>query len=461
MIFNIINKKVYVYGLGISGMSLALELSGEKCEILCWDDDKIKRKVAKQSLLKVVSYKKISYKKLDYFVLTPIMKSVGPLLHPAVDKAHKNGIKIISDIEFLIFLKKKRTIIGVTGTNGKSTTTKFIESSLSGKKTSALACGNIGKPITRKNLKNINGELIVEASSFQLDRIDKLQFKIAVLLNISEDHLDWHHNMNSYIKAKLKIFKNQDRECFSVICIDDKHCKKISTTFKKNYKSNLITISLHDSSADIKLSIKRDFLEIKNKKNHKLLSIKKDKLNFTLGKHNYQNLLAAYTVNFLVNRDDSFISKVSNLKNLEHRIEFVTRIENISFFNDSKSTNLNSAITALDSLDNNLWLLGGRKKEGNFFELGKYSKKIIHAFVFGESKKELESELKKHLIKISVCDNIEEAFETAFQHGMNLKLHINILFSPACSSFDQFNNFSDRGKHFKRLVQNKYEKYNL
>ena len=89
MIFNIINKKVYVYGLGISGMSLALELSGENCEILCWDDDKIKRKVAKQSLLKVVSYKKISYKKLDYFVLTPIMKSVGPSLHPAVEKLIK------------------------------------------------------------------------------------------------------------------------------------------------------------------------------------------------------------------------------------------------------------------------------------------------------------------------------------------------------------------------------------
>ena len=148
------------------------------------------------------------------------------------------------------------------------------------------------------------------------------------------------------------------------------------------------------------------------------------------------------------------------MKNLEHRIEFVTKIENMSFFNDSKSTNFNSAITALDSLDNNLWILGGRKKEDDFVELSKYSKKIIHAFIFGESKKELELELKKHPIKINVCDNIEEAFENAFQHGMNLKRDINILFSPACSSFDQFNNFSDRGKHFKRLVQNKYEKYN-
>ena len=455
MIFNKINKRVYVYGLGISGMSLAIELSAEIWDVLCWDDDKIRRNVARQSLLRVVSYKKIDYKTLDYFVLTPSIKSVGPSLHPAVEKAHKNGIKIISDIEFLIYLKKKRTIIGITGTNGKSTTTKFIESCLSGKKTSALACGNIGKPITRKNLKNIHGELIVEASSFQLDRIDKLKFKIAVLLNISEDHLDWHYDMNSYVRAKLKIFKNQDKECFSVICIDDKHCKKISTTFKKNYKGSLITISLFDSSADITLSIEKDFVKIKNKKNHRIIIIKKDKLNFTQGKHNYQNLLAAYTVNFLVNGDHGFISKVRNLKNLEHRIEFVTRIGNVSFFNDSKSTNLNSAITALDSLDNNLWLLGGRKKKGDFFELSKYSKKIIHAFVFGESKKELELELKKHPIKINVCDNIEEAFETAFQHGINLKRHINILFSPACSSFDQFDNFEDRGMEFKKLVSEK------
>ena len=108
MIFNKINKRVYVYGLGISGMSLAIELSAEIWDVLCWDDDKIRRNVARQSLLRVVSYKKIDYKTLDYFVLTPSIKSVGPSLHPAVEKAHKNGIKIISDIEFLIYLKKKK-----------------------------------------------------------------------------------------------------------------------------------------------------------------------------------------------------------------------------------------------------------------------------------------------------------------------------------------------------------------
>ena len=459
MIFNKINKKVYIFGLGVSGMNLALELNRGVCETLCWDDDKKKRMEARKMLLKVVPDNRIKYEELDYLVLTPGMKSTGPSLHLVVIKARKSGTKIISDIEFLRFLKEKKFIIGVTGTNGKSTTTKFIESCLSDEKSNALACGNIGIPVTTDNLRNINGELIVEASSFQLERIDQLKFDIAILLNIYMDHLDWHNNMNSYINAKLKIFRNQDKTCFSIICIDDQYCKNVAETFCKNYKGKLITIGSSDSSADITLSIRDNSIEINNNILESVLKLKKDNLNFTLGKHNYQNLLAAYTVHFLVKKDNSFIKKINKFRNLEHRIEFVKRIENICFFNDSKSTNIHSAMTALDSLENNLWLLGGRKKLGDFPELEKYSKKIIHAFVFGESKKELEIELKKYPIKIMLCRDIEEALETAFKYGINLKTKINILFSPACSSFDQFENFTERGKFFKNLVQKKYEKY--
>ena len=171
-------------------------------------------------------------------------------------------------------------MIGITGTNGKSTTTKFTENLLSYKKRlRAAACGNIGLPFTSLKNKKTN-TLIVEASSFQLDRINNLKFDIAVLLNITNDHLDWHQNMQSYISAKLNIFRNQDENCNSIICIDDLICKKIAKDFKKKFKSKLILISTKkNKSADITLIDKKDKLEIYNKLINKKILLNKKILN--------------------------------------------------------------------------------------------------------------------------------------------------------------------------------------
>ncbi len=405
--------------------------------------------------MKISKLKDVNFKTLDFVVLSPGIKSSGKNKHISAKKAQQSNVKIVSDIEFLTFLNEQKKLIGITGTNGKSTTTKFTENLLSYKKRlRATACGNIGLPFTSLKNKKTN-TLIVEASSFQLDRINNLKFDIAVLLNITNDHLDWHQNMQSYISAKLNIFRNQDENCNSIICIDDLICKKIAKDFKKKFKSKLILISTKkNKSADITLIDKKDKLQIYNKLiNNKILLNKKD-FKFTKAKHNYQNLLAAYAVQFTFQgKQTNFSNAIKSLTNLEHRMECLGSFKNLTIYNDSKATNMNASLTALDSLEKSLWILGGRAKKGDIEGIKEKKKKILQAYTFGESGAYLDKYLKRNLIRSQKFLNLKDAINAAYVDGIKFKKRINILFSPACSSYDQFENFEKRGTIFKNLVK--------
>ena len=422
---------------------------------------RIKEKQPKKKKLKICKLENVDFKTLDFLVLSPGIKSIGKNKHISAKKAQENNVKIISDIEFLTFLNKPKTLIGITGTNGKSTTTKFTENLLSyKKKIKASACGNIGLPFT--SLKNKKTRtLIVEASSFQLDRIENLKFDIAVLLNITNDHLDWHLNMQSYISAKLNIFKNQDENCNSIICIDDSICKKIAKNFKTKFKSKLILISTDKNKvADITLFEKKNKLEIHNKLINKKILLNKKNFKFTKVKHNYQNLLAAYAIQFLFQeKNTNFSDAIKELNNLEHRMECLGYFKNLTIYNDSKATNMNASLTALDSLEKSLWILGGRAKKGDIIGIKEKKKKILQAYTFGESGAYLDKYLKKNLIKSKNFLNLQDAINAAYIDGIKFKKKINILFSPACSSYDQFKNFEKRGNFFKNLVKKINEKF--
>jgi len=456
MILKKIRKKIYVYGLGISGMSLAIELNKNNCNTVCWDDNKFVRAKAKKKNLNLTELEDVDFKDLDYLVLSPGISHRVNKPHLVANYAKKYGTKIISDLEFLSFLKYKKKLIGITGTNGKSTTTKFLENSISfGKKINARSCGNIGLPFTDLNFKkNTNEIILVEASSFQLDRIEKLKFDIAILLNLSPDHLDWHKSVKSYIEAKLKIFKNQDRHCFAIICIDSNYTKKIADNFKKKFKSNLILVSTKKKIANgIYIQKNKHGLIINNELIGQSFLISRDKIKFTPGRHNHENLLATYVVSHILKIPyKTFINSVTSLKNLEHRIEFVGSYKNVSFYNDSKSTNINSALSAIDSLENIFWLLGGREKKGGIKGIGKKLKKILRAFPYGEAGMSFKNYLKKNAIHCKSFLNLEEAFFNALNQALKLKKNVNILLSPACSSYDQFKNFEERGIFFKRLA---------
>ncbi len=449
-------KQIYILGLGLSGMSLAIYLKKKKIMFKCWDDDLEKRKKAKRNKLKVEIITSDELRNLTYLVVSPGINHERRNTHEIIKIAKKLNLKIVTDIEFIKIFNLQNTIIGVTGTNGKTTTVSFINHIISYKKfINSRVCGNIGVPFTDLKISK-KTTLVVEASSFQLAKIDKLKFNIAVLLNISKDHLDWHGSMKSYINAKLKIFRNQDHLGYAIICIDDKYTKGIASNFKKNFESRLILLSTSgDKKADINLYDNSNELRIENKLSNEFIIIQKSKLKFTLAKHNYQNLLAAYAVGYFLNQEKlTFSESLVRLSNLNHRMELVGKKNKIFFYNDSKSTNLNSAIVAIKTLKNIFWICGGRNKKGGISGIEKNLANVIRAYSYGESGREIKKVLEKK-IKCFNFESLDEAFEKCFKDAENLNKEINILLSPACSSFDQFKNFELRGEKFKDLVKEK------
>ena len=449
----IIDKSIFILGLGISGMSLAKKLNFKK--VKCWDDNSRIRDLAKRQKLDIKEPNLKNLKITDFLVLSSGINHELTNPHNAIVIAKSLGIPIISDIELIHLLGLKNYLIGITGTNGKSSTTKFITNSLRHKKfLDSQACGNIGIPFTELEI-NDDSVLVIECSSFQLSKIINLRFDISILLNISSDHIDWHKTLKNYISSKEKIFKNQTSSDHAIICIDDKICNNVARQFKKKYKSNLIKISIKKKITDgIFLKESKDCITIINSISSDNIKINKKSINLPFTKANLQNLLTTYTVSFILKQKiEIFIESLKNIKALEHRMEYIGKYKNISFFNDSKSTNVNSSISAIESYKNIFWILGGRKKVGGLSGVEKKLSNILKSFTFGESGQEFKKFMEKYDIYSTYNKNLEVTIRKAIQDALQEKEQINIIFSPCASSFDQFKNFEERGDFFKKIVK--------
>ena len=397
----------------------------------------------------------------DFLVLSPGINHQNVNNHKALDLANKLKIKIITDLELLSIFNPCNKLLGITGTNGKSTTTNFIDKILSYNNfIKSKSCGNIGVPFTDLQI-NQSTTLVIEISSFQLAKIQKLKFNYAFLLNISCDHLDWHGSMKNYIEAKLNIFKNQDKNCYAIICTDDKYTRKIANNFNSKFKSKLLRIGMKKQNLnDIYLDFNSKEIKILNSLSNEEIVIPTKFISFTKAKHNFSNLLTAYTAGFLMNQSkEKFIEAVKELKNLEHRTEFLGRIKKINIYNDSKSTNVNSAKNVIKSFNNIYWILGGREKKGGLKGIEKNLKNIKNAYSFGESGKKIKYFLNKNSVSCKNFNTLEECFNSAFEDAKEFQNNANIILSPACSSYDQFKNFEKRGDRFKKLVMEKLKLY--
>ncbi len=441
-------KKFFLLGMGKSGISLAKFLSSNGIAYLCWDDNDKKRDYLLQENFNLSTVNLNNLKQCFFLVLSPGINHSSSNPHEAIKIAKKLNIKIITDLELLALLNYKNFLIGITGTNGKSTTTNFIQKIT----TNSKICGNFGVPFSDLEIQS-NTKLVIEISSFQLSKIDKLKFDQAILLNISKDHLEWHGTMRDYIDSKLNIFKNQNENDNAIICVDDPYTNKIARNFNKRFKSRLVRISSKRKNVEIYLKQNRKSISIVNNLINHEITIPRDKIKFTQVEHNFQNLLACYVSAFLIKQSkDDFIKSIPKLTNLEHRIEFLGKFKNIHFYNDSKSTNVNSARTAIKSFKNIFWILGGREKEGGLQGIEKNLNNIVKAYCFGESGRKIKNFLDKNCIKCHKLSTLQESFEEAFKDAEKFKNEANILLSPACASFDQFENFEVRGQLFKRLV---------
>jgi UDP-N-acetylmuramoylalanine--D-glutamate ligase len=378
-------------------------------------------------------------KESDFVVTSPGVR----LDSKAILWAREENIKIISEIE-LAYKFCPAPIIAVTGTNGKSTVTTLIGKILTDANRSAVVCGNIGVPFIEK-IPSIKKEDIValEVSSFQLMFIKDFKAHIAILLNISQNHLDWHKDMANYINAKSSIFKNQTKDDFAVLNFN---CTSLAT-IRDSINSKLYYFSLEK---------KVEGAYIEGKKFYVSLNGVSREINISSqiplkGKHNLENILAALIAVKLYKIKNGVIKKsIANFKGLEHRFEPVALIEGVKYINDSKSTTVDATLKAVNTCDGKVILIaGGRDKGSDFTLLRNLSEnKLKHLVLIGEAKEKIAASLDGLAPAIS-CKSIKEAVLVA--KSMATKGDY-VLLSPMCTSFDMFKNFEERGDIFKKAV---------
>jgi UDP-N-acetylmuramoylalanine--D-glutamate ligase len=416
-----INDNSYaIYGLGLSGSSTLRFLKKKNVKkIYTWDDKKNKNDKAKFNLFKKV------LDKVDYIVISPginIQKTKFKF------KLFQNKKKIITDLDLFFMQKISKKSIVVTGTNGKSTTCKLIQHILKTNTLDAQLGGNIGRPILDLKIKR-KSIVIIEASSFQLAYTKFIKPTFAAILNITNDHLDWHKTIANYENSKFKVFSKQDSNDTAILSN-----KKLIRLFKKkNFLSKLKIIEKNS---------------LKNKIKKKITN------NYLISEPNLENLIFAYQISKLFKiKEKIFLRAVNNFKGLPHRHEIFLKKNKITFINDSKATSFESTKHALKNNKNIFWIFGGLPKIKDNFNLTEISSNITKSFIIGKKTSYFKNQVFKN-IKYKISFNLKNAIKDVFKELLLTKNNkIIVLLSPASASYDQFNNFAERGNQFKKIIK--------
>ena len=418
------NQNILIYGFGKSGRACFKYLrKNNKIEI--YDDKKssIPKKLKKNSINKT----KLTSVNFDRIVVSP-----GIDINKCTLKKYlsKNKSKIISEMDIFYLNNIKNKKITITGTNGKSTTSKLLHDVLKKHGKDVRLVGNIGNPLLSE--KNIKPQTIfvIEASSYQIEYSKYFKTDFAIILNISPNHLERHRTFKNYIKSKSRLIKSQKKNSFAFI---EKNNNFLKEELKKNkINSKIIKVNLKISNK-IKKKIKNPYFENKN---------------------NLNNLKFVLEISKKLKLKNQKIFKVVNsFKELNFRQQILYKNKKLLIINDSKSTSFSSSINLLESYKNIYWLVGGRFKKGDNFVLNKKYYKNINAYIFGKRKIFFVKNL-INKIKYKTFDNIKRALvEIIIDAKKNNLSPVNIIFSPSAASFDQFSNFEERGKNFNYLVR--------
>ena len=437
----------YIYGLNKSGLSLINYFENNKEVFAVWDDDEEKRNSISLNNKKIIFKEpnKLDFSKIEDVYITPGINFNNKNL----DLLHKNKITLYRDLELYSKLLSNQKIIAVTGTNGKSTTTKLIGDIIKSNGHNCFLGGNIGKPlIDFKNFQDNSNYHVIELSSFQLESAPSFNSYISILLNISPDHLDRYGTIGKYGSQKKKILNNNNKN-YNIISVDDVYCQKIYNSSKN---LNNIPISI--------LKPIRKGVYFFNNAIHdnyffsdKVVSFNKISQSLS-GNFNLQNILAAYVVSQILKLDiKKFLNTVSTFMGLPHRLEKIFENSKLLVINNSKATNLNSTINSISNFKNIYLIIGGRIKEKNFSSIASFKKSILKCYIIGESSNFIYKQL-SNLIDSKKTYNLENATKEIFSDLRDSKSKSTILLSPGCSSFDQFNNFEHRGNLFREIITN-------
>ncbi len=443
------NKRVLVVGLGRSGTASAFFLQERGARVTVSD---AKTETQLQSEIAALLDRGISietgqhgertFRDQDLIVVSPGVPSDQPQLQ----HARRLGIPVIGEVELAFrFLQGK--VIAITGSNGKTTTTTLVGEILakSGKKT--LVGGNIGTPVISLVGKSSPDTcLVLEISSFQLETIEQFRPWIAVVLNITPDHLDRHHTFQAYVDAKARIFENQQAGDFAVLNADDATCVGL----KPKVKSPVFWFSRKQAVESGTFLRGEQIVFRKNGESKDLPVLDLGDIHLK-GAHNLENVLAAACVGMIAGSTPLQVRQaVSEFKGVEHRLEPVATIKGVAFFNDSKATNVDATIKALESFPGNIHIiLGGKDKGSDYSVLNPLLReRAKRAYLVGAAAEKIGAQI-QGATPLVYSGTLESAVHQAFESAAPGDV---VLLAPACASFDQFENYEHRGRVFKQLV---------
>ena len=444
-------KRVLVVGLGKSGTAAieALLSLGASCAV---QDAKSVEKL-EPKLLEMLEKNNIAHylgiepgpsEQFDMLVLSP---GVPPALR-FIQNAKQNGSGIIGELE-LAFRMSKGKFIAITGTNGKTTTTTLVGEIFKNAGKDAYVAGNIGLPVTSvvRETKD-DSWIITETSSFQLETIKNFKPVISAFLNISPDHLDRYKNMQNYIGAKAKIFENQNENDYFIVNYDEKEIYELSS----KCKAKVIPFSRVTALEDVGVFIKEDKITIGNE-DGELIEVCAAGDLLIPGAHNLENALAATAIAYFAGISVPVIAEtLSTFAGVEHRLEFCRELEGVRFINDSKGTNPDASIKAVEAIKGPIILIAGGADKNLKFEafIEAFGDKVKHMMLLGATAENIkETAERKGFNKSIILKNMEECVNAAFESA---EPGYTVLLSPACASLDMYSCFEERGVHFKNCV---------
>ena len=452
-------KTIAIFGLGRTGLSAAKSLIKGGARVLAWDDNETTRISAVTAGVPISDLNSADWSAIDALLLSPGIPHDKPNAHWSALKAKAAGVKIICDIEIFAQEVASRApdqrpkVIAITGTNGKSTTTSLIGHVLNESGKDAQVGGNIGRGVLDLEPIHRGGYYVLELSSYQLERTYSLKADVAVLLNLSPDHLDRHGDMAGYETAKRRIFRNQSDADTIVIGVDDANGKRICTELMAQNGRSIIPVSGQRSLGRGACAIKSKLYCVMGRSVEEIADLTVAKA--LDGTHNWQNAAAAYAAAKSIGLKIKDIGPaLLSFPGLAHRMETIGRVGPVRFVNDSKGTNADATRQALKAYDNIYWIAGGVAKDGGVEELVSDMKNVRRAYLIGEAADDFAATLSREKISHKISGTLEKAVVCAVRDAVNSrKANPVILLSPACASFDQFKNFEVRGEAFRAQIE--------
>jgi UDP-N-acetylmuramoylalanine--D-glutamate ligase len=456
------DKKLGVFGLATAGTATVSALIAGGAEVFAWDDKENSRKAFERQFtegkVRLLEPANWPWKDLAALVLSPGVPLTHPVPHYTVVLAKDAGVRVTGDIELLCEAQPLARKIAITGTNGKSTTTSLIGHILKSSGRRVETGGNLGTSALSLAPQGSDGCYVLELSSYQLDLLHAARFNIALLLNITPDHLDRHGGMEGYVAAKSHIFERQTKHDAALVGIDDDYSRSVYTALRQTNASRIVGISVtHELKQGIfvdKEGMLHDKLEPENPAVFNLHDISP-----LTGRHNWQNGAFAYAACKLAGLSVREIEKgFKSFPGLRHRLQFVAAIHGVRFINDSKATNADAASHALAPFNNIYWIAGGRPKEGGIVSLEPFFPNIAHAFLIGEAERQFAATLEGR-VPYTRCQTLAKAFEAATEKAFaERRPGAVVLLSPACASWDQWKNFEERGDAFCTMAEKLLDK---